>query len=68
MILKFKLLFKSFIFLKSKVLFNLSLVVENQYLNGEYKKAKKILKNFKKDDKFYYWYRVKKKLKLLNIR
>ena len=40
-------------------------MVENQYLNGEYKKAKKILKNFKKDDKFYYWYRVKKEAKII---
>ena len=40
-------------------------MVENQYLNGEYKKAKKILKNFKKEDKFYYWYRVKKEAKII---
>ena len=33
-------------FLNPNFVFNLSLVVENQYLNGEYKKAKKILKNF----------------------
>ena len=48
-----------------KFVFNLSLVVENQYLSGEYKKAKKILKNFKRDDKFYYWYRVKKEAKII---
>ena len=52
-------------FLNPKFVFNLSLVVENQYLNGEYKKAKKILKNFKRDDKFYYWYRVKKEAKII---
>ncbi len=52
-------------FLNPKFVFNLSLVVENQYLNEEYKKAKKILKNFKKDDKFYYWYRVKKEAKII---
>jgi len=43
-----------------KFVFNLSLVVENQYLNEEYKKAKQTLKKFKKEDNFYYWYRVKK--------
>ena len=29
------------------------MIAENQYLNGDYKKQK-ILKNFKKQDKFYY--------------
>ena len=47
-------------FSNPKFIFNLSLVVENQYLNGEFKKAKKNLKKFKKDNLFYYWYRVKK--------
>mgnify|MGYP001284058927 CR=1 FL=1 len=52
-------------FLNPKFLFNLSLVVENQYLNEEYKKAKKSLKNFKKEDNFYYWYRVKKEAQII---
>ncbi len=52
-------------FLNPKFVFNLSLIVENQYSNGEFKKAKKILRNFKKDDKFYYWYRVKKEAKII---
>ena len=52
-------------FLNPKFVFNLSLVAENQYLNGEYKKAKKTLKNFKKDDKFYYWYRKKKESQII---
>ena len=52
-------------FLNPKFKFNLSLVVENHYLNEEYKEAKKILKNFKKDDKFYYWYRVKKEAQII---
>ncbi len=47
-------------FLNPKFIFNLSLVVENQYSNQEYKKAKKTLNNFKKQDNFYYWYKVKK--------
>ncbi len=52
-------------FLNPKFVFNLSLVVENQYLNGEYKKAKKNLKKFKRDDNFYYWYRVKKEAQII---
>ncbi len=52
-------------FLNPKFIFNLSLVAENHYYNGEYKKAKKILKNFKKEDNFYYWYRVKKEAQII---
>ncbi len=52
-------------FLNPKFIFNLSLVAENQYLNGEYKKAKKTLKNFKEEDNFYYWYRVKKEAQII---
>ena len=52
-------------FLNPKFIFNLSLVVENQYLNKEYKKAKKTLKKFKKEDNFYYWYRVKKEAQII---
>ena len=52
-------------YLNPKFVFNLSLVVENAYSNKEYKKAKKILKNFKKEDSFYYWYRVKKEAQII---
>ena len=52
-------------FLNPKFIFNLSLVAENQYFNGEYKKAKKTLKNFKKEDSFYYWFRVKKETQII---
>ena len=52
-------------FLNPKFVFNLSLVVENQYFNEEYKKAKKTLKNFKKEYNFYYWYRVKKEAQII---
>ena len=52
-------------FLNPKFIFNLSLVAENQYLNGEYKKVKKTLKNFKKENIFYYWYRVKKEAQII---
>jgi len=52
-------------FLNSKFIFNLSLVAENQYLNNEFNKAKKTLKNFKKGDDFYYWFRVKKEAQII---
>jgi len=52
-------------FLNPKFIFNLSLVAENQYFNGEYKKAKKTLKNFVKEDSFYYWFRVKKETQII---
>tara|TARA_B100000575_G_C23126236_1_gene652532 strand:- start:890 stop:2575 length:1686 start_codon:yes stop_codon:yes gene_type:complete len=52
-------------YLNPKFIFNLSLIAENQYLNGEYKKAQKTLKNFKKDYNFYYWYRIKKEAQII---
>ncbi len=52
-------------FLNPKFIFNLSLVAENQYFNGEYKKAKITLKNFKKEHNFYYWFRIKKQSQIL---
>ncbi len=52
-------------FLNPKFVFNLSLTTENQYFNGEYKKAKKTLKNFNKEDNFYYWYRIKKEAQII---
>ncbi len=52
-------------YLNPRFIFNLSLVIENQYLNGEYKKAKQNLKKFKKEDKFYYWYRIKKEAQII---
>ena len=52
-------------FLNPKFIFNLSLVAENQYLNEEYKKTKKTLKNFKKEDTFYYWFRIKKQAQII---
>ena len=54
-------------FLNPKFIYNLSLVAENQYINEEYKKAKKTLKNFKKEDHFYYWYRIKKEAQIIAI-
>jgi len=52
-------------FLNPKFKFNLALVAENQFFNKEYVKAKKTLKNFKKNDKFYYWFRIKKEAQII---
>ena len=52
-------------YLNPKFTFNLSLVAENFYLNGEYNKVKKVLKNFDKEDDFYYWFRVKKEAQII---
>ena len=52
-------------YLNPKFIFNLSLVAENYYFNKDYKKSKKILKNFKKEDNFYYWYSIKKEAQII---
>ncbi len=52
-------------YLNSKFKFNLSLVVDNFYLNNEFNKAQKILKKFKKEDEFYYWFRLKKEAQII---
>jgi hypothetical protein len=53
-------------YLNPKFVFNLSLVAENLYLNENYKKSKIILKNFNKDQDFYYWYRSKKEAQIIS--
>ncbi len=52
-------------FLNPKFVFNLSLVAENQFENNELEKAKKTLRNFKQEDNFYYWYRLKKEAQII---
>ena len=49
-----------------KFVFNLSLVAENLYLNEDYKKSKVILRNFNKEQDFYYWYRSKKEAQIIS--
>ncbi|MDC3175159.1 hypothetical protein OA845_01415 [Candidatus Pelagibacter sp.] len=52
-------------YLNPKFEFNLSLVIENYYLNDEFNKVKKILTKFNKKDEFYYWYRIKKEAQII---
>ncbi len=53
-------------YLNPKFKFNLSLVAENYYYNEEYKKTKKILKNFTKEEIFYYWFKIKKEAQIIS--
>ena len=41
------------------------MTAENYFFNEEYKKAKKTLKKFKKEDDLYYWYRLKKEAQII---
>ena len=52
-------------YLNPKFILNSTLVAENFYLNEEYEKAQKILKNFDKKYEFYYWFRVKKEAQII---
>ncbi len=52
-------------YLNPKFILNSTLVAENYYLNDEYEKAKKILKNFNKKYEFYYWFRLKKEAQII---
>ncbi len=53
------------IYLNPKFEFNLSLVAENFFADGEYNKVKKIVTKFKESDEFYYWFRVKKEAQII---
>jgi tetratricopeptide (TPR) repeat protein len=53
-------------YLNPKFLFNLSLVAENLYRNENYEKSKTVLKNFDKNQDFYYWYRSKKEAQIIS--
>ncbi len=52
-------------YLNPKFVFNLSLVAENFYLNKDYNKSKVVLKNFDKNQDFYYWFRTKKEAQII---
>ncbi len=53
-------------YLNPKFYYNLSLLAENEYSNGEFERVKKILRKFKKEDNFYYWYRLKKEAQIIS--
>ena len=53
-------------YLNPKFRFNLSLLAENYYLNKDYSKTLKILESFKKEDNFYYWFKVKTEAQIIS--
>ena len=53
-------------FLNPKFKFNLSLLAENHYINKNYIKTKKILKNFNEKNEFYYWFKIKKEAQIIS--
>ena len=53
-------------YLNPKFYYNLSLLAENQYSNEEFDRVKKILREFEKEDDFYYWYRLKKEAQIIS--
>ncbi|MDA9071874.1 hypothetical protein N9K29_04230 [Candidatus Pelagibacter sp.] len=53
-------------YLNPKFIFNLSLLAENYYLQGDYLKTKKILENFNKKEEFYYWFKLKKEAQIIS--
>ncbi len=52
--------------LNPRFIFNLSLLVENYYLNEDYIKTLKTLSFFDKKDKFYYWFKLKKEAQIIS--
>ena len=53
-------------FLNPKFKFNLSLVAENHYVNKNYTKTLKVLKNFNNEDEVYYWFKIKKEAQIIS--
>ncbi len=53
-------------YLNPKFYYNLSLIAENQYSNREFDDVKKILRKFRTEDDFYYWYRLKKEAQIIS--
>ena len=58
-----------FLFISYSALsFSQSMQVQNMFnylRNKEYEKARKTLRKFKKEDDFYFWYRLKKEAKII---
>ena len=52
--------------LNPKFLFNFSLLADNYYLNEDYLNTLKTLNFFNKNDKFYYWFKLKKEAQIIS--
>jgi tetratricopeptide (TPR) repeat protein len=53
-------------YLNPKFIYNLSLLADNYHQNKDYSKTLKFLSLFKKDDQFFYWYRLKKEAQIIS--
>ena len=53
-------------YLNPKFYFNLTHLISNYNENKNYEKTKKLLKNFNKEDKIYYWYKLKKTAQIID--
>ena len=54
-------------YLNPKFIFNLSLLAENYYLQGDYLKTKKVLKYFDEKEEIYYWFKIKKEAQVISM-
>ncbi len=55
------------IYLNPKFYFNFTHLIENYIENEKFDNAKSLLKKFKKKDKIYYWFRLKKKFEIISL-
>jgi tetratricopeptide (TPR) repeat protein len=53
-------------FLNPKFSFNLTLLANNHFLNEDYTNTLKTLKSFEREDKFYYWFKLKKEAQIIS--
>jgi len=53
-------------YLNPKFYFNLTHLISNYIKNKNYKKTKKLLENFSKEDEIYYWYKLKKVAQIID--
>jgi tetratricopeptide (TPR) repeat protein len=52
--------------LNPRFIFNLSLLANNYYLNEDYSNTLKTLNSFNKNDRFYYWFKLKKEAQIIS--
>jgi len=55
------------IYLNPKFYFNFTHLIENYLENEKFNNAKSLLKKFKKKDKIFYWFRIKKTFEIISL-
>ena len=53
-------------FLNPKFKYNLSLLSENYFINNNYRQCEKVLNYFDKNDDIFYWYKIKRKARIIS--